>query len=152
MEINIENQINLISLGQLVELIRMSFSQMLKEYLHVCKLYDRLMTEVKKENPKKHFFSSDPSFYDENGKINWAIIRQFMPWDFEKIIKEEYSMLNEHEIRLCCLLFFKLSLKQIEEVLPYKQKSIGVTKMKIKRKTRLSDLEKLFAKIIVNNA
>ena len=107
---------------------------------------------IKEEKLKKRFYSPDFSYYDENGKINWDVISQFMPPYIEKYIHENYSMLNGNEIRLCCLLFFNVSGKTIANILPYKQKSIRSILFKVKRKTGLNDIKEMFEKIIVNKA
>ena len=125
----------------LIEQIRSSFSHMLKEHLRVCKNYDQLKADIKEEQAKKRFYHTEPSFHDENGRINWEIIRRFIPSDFENHIRKEYSMLNENEVRLCFLLFFNASNKTIAAILPYKQKSIRSMIHKVKKKAGIIDMK-----------
>ena len=75
-----------------------------------------------------------------------------MPFDIEKILREEYSMLNSNESRLCCLLFFEVSNKNIAKILPYKQRSIRATLYKLKQKIGIDDMKDMYRKIIVNIA
>ena len=140
------------NIDPLIEQIRASYFHMLKMYLLLYKKYDQINTDIKEEKFKKRFYSPDFSYYDENGKINWDVISQFMPSYIEKYIHENYNMLNINEIRLCCLLFFNVSGKTIANILPYKQKSIRSILFKVKRKTGLNDIKEMFGKIIANKA
>ena len=135
---------------RIAEQIRQSYSQMLKMYLHLYKKYDQLKSNYRDEKPKNYFYTANQYLYDEKGKINWDIIRQFIPQDMEKSIREEFRELNNNEIRLCCLLFFNLPYKNIAEILPYTQKSIRSILFRIKRKTGIKDINKMINKIIVN--
>jgi DNA-binding CsgD family transcriptional regulator len=74
-----------------------------------------------------------------------------MPSDIEKSIKKEYGLLNENEIRLCCLLFFKVPDRNIAKILTYKQKSIRSIKYIIKHKTGIQDIMEILKKIIVKD-
>ena len=140
------------NLDPLIEQIRVACSHMLKMYLLLYKSYEQLNTDIKEEKLKRRFYSPVFSYYDENGKINWDIISQFMPPDIEKYIHNNYSMLNNNEIRLCCLLFFNVSAKTIANILPYKQTSIRSILYKVKQKTGLKDIKEILEKIIVNQA
>ena len=143
MEANESKPINEEFIEQLIEEIRMSYAHMLKVYLQLCKEQDQFEANVKRENIK-HFYRTGQPYHDENGKVNWNIIHQFMPPDMEKRLKEKYNTLNEHEIRLCCLLFFKVSNKTIANILPYRKESIYPTTGRIRQKTGLKGLNEMF--------
>jgi len=126
---------------------RLAYSHMLKEYLWIYKHYDMLKNDMKAENLKKRYFYSEPSYYDENGKINWEIIHRFIHLNFEMNLKEVYNMLNVNEIRLCCLLYYGVSSKMIAEILPYTQMSIRTITARIKRKAGFKDKNDMFEKL-----
>ena len=140
------------SINQLLEQIRLSYSHMLKKYLQLYEKFDKLNAEIRDEKLKGRYTQTGQSLFDETGKINWDVIRQFLPSNMEKSIKEEYGLLNENEIRLCCLLFFKVSDRNIAKILIYKLKSIRAIKYIVKHKTGVHDIEEIFRKIIVKNA
>ena len=125
-----------------------SFSFMLNEYLRICHKYDQWKAYVREDKTKKYYDPDGISYLDENGKINWDIIRRFMPRDVEIFVKNRFKMLNEHEVRLCCLLFFGVTKKNIAHFLPYKQASIKSITCRIKRKTNMKDINELFILII----
>ena len=127
-----------------MEQTRSFFSHMIKEYLRMYKKYDRLKTIVQGAKSINYYDFDGISFLDENGKINWDIIRQFIPKDMDTHIQKTYKILNDNEVRLCCLLFFKIPYKDIAEILPYKERSIHVKKRLIKQKTGLQDWSALF--------
>ena len=126
----------------------------LKSYLDLYRRYDRLKVDIRirEEKPGKRFYSDDLSFYQEDGKINWEVIRKCIHYDMEQYLKREYPMLNENEVRLCCLLFFKIPVKTIAKILPYKEQSIRSVAFKIKQKAELGHINEMFRKIIVNKA
>ena len=138
------------SIDLLMEQIRMSYSHMLKIYLQLYIKYDqyRVVTNEGSHN-KISIQTNDRSFHYENDKINWDIISQFIPPNMEKHIKEECSMLNDSEIRLCCLLFFNVPSKSIASILQYKKSSVYSISFIIKQKTGIKDLRKLYRKIIL---
>ena len=109
MESNDNKQIDEKVIDRFIEQTRQSYSQMLKMYLQLYKKHELL----------KH------NNFSEKSKISWDIVSQFIPQDLEKNLKEEYPVLNQNEVRLCCLLFFDLSYKNILEILPYSSKSLG---------------------------
>jgi len=45
-------------------------------------------------------------------------------------------MLNENEIKLCCLFLFEVDLKNMSNILPFRPNSVYVMKNKIKQKKR----------------
>lgn len=145
------SMVNETSINQYMEQTRSSYSHMLKIFLQLYEEYDKIKTKAREEKLKGFFYPVDYPFYDEYGKINWKIIRLFMPPGMEKSIKEAYGLLNENEIRLCCLLFFKVPDKNIAKILIYKQKSIRVIKYIIKNKTGIRDIQEMFRKIIVKS-
>ena len=141
--------INEKSIDLLIEQIRISCSHMLNTYLQLCMKHDQFRVIATDNNSKKNSINSDHSFYDENNKIRWDIIRNFMPPNIEKHIKEEYSMLNDNEIRLCCLLFFNLPIKNITYILPYKKNSVYSVSFMVKQKMGIKDFSELYRKIIL---
>lgn len=138
------------SIDEWMEQIKLTYSHMLKEHLHVYKKYDQLQSYVRDDKTRKYFDSNGTDYYDENGKINWEIIRQFIPTGMEIFIQEEYNMLNVNEVRLYCLLFFKVSGKTIAKILPYKEQSLRSIIFKSKQKAGMKDIHELYRKIIVN--
>ena len=151
MKKNDKTSVNENPIEQLMEQSRLPYAHMLEMYLQLYKRQDQLVSDIKDEK-LKHFYQTDLPYYDENGKINWEIIHQFMPPDTEKRLEEKYRALNTNEIRLCYLLFFKIPYKTISKILPYRKESIRRTIYKIKQKTGLKDIEEMFGKIIVNKA
>ena len=150
METNGNKPINETSIEQWIEEIRSSYAHMLKVHLQLYRRHDQFMSDVKDEKLKQFYRTGQP-YHEENGKINWEIIHQFMPPDMKKRLEEKYSMLNEHEIRLCCLLFFNVSDKTIADILSYNQKSIRSMKYVVKHKTGIRDIREMFRKIIVKS-
>ena len=136
------------SIEQLMEKIRSSFAYMLNEHLWVYKKNDQLRSTIQDEKMKNYFILDGHSYYNENGKINWEIIRRFMPQDLERGLKEQYSMLNENEVRLCCLLFFKVSKKSISTILPYNQNSIKSITCRIRQKAGIETITEIYRLIV----
>ena len=126
---------------------RFSYSHMFKKYIQQCEKYDQLKTSIN-ENLKSAYNKRDLVFNDESGKINWEVIQQFLPPGIDTNVREEFSNLSENEIRLCYLLFFKVHKRIIAKILPYKQSSIRSVLYKIKKKTGISDINKIFSTII----
>ena len=149
MKTNENNPINEKPIEQSMEQRRSSYAHMLEMYLQLYKRHDQVMSDVKDEKLKR-FYQTGLPYYDEDGKINWEIIQQFMPPDMEKGLAEKHSTLNTNEIRLCCLLFFKVSEKNIAKILPYQKESVRHIIYKVKQKTGIKDIEEMFGKIIVN--
>ena len=117
------------------ERIRMSYGYALRTYLQMIKKYKRIKFRIIEDEVKKYFHLLDNHFLDKNGKINWDDIRLLMPPNIEINIKNEYSMLNENEVKLCCLLLFDVLMNDITNILPFTKKSIYVIKNRIKKKT-----------------
>ena len=130
-----------------LELVRSSFSYMLNEHIRVYKFYYQLYEKERKDKGKLPYYPDGISLYDENDKIDWRIIRRFMPFDIETFFKKEYHELNKNEIRLCCLLYLNVESTTISKILPYRQKSITVIKFNIRKKTGLKDLNDMFDRI-----
>jgi len=160
---NDDTSSNEYTVNQLIEKYRISFSRMFKMYLELYEDYHYVTTELKEEKKKpktkdfsyvktdskielteRHFIRNNHSYYDEIGKVNWEIIRRFMQLGIESTIKKEYPILNENEIKLICLYFFRISPKIISHILPYKEASISPKVLQIKKKTGLEDFKKLF--------
>ena len=137
-------QMNEIFFDRWVETIRSYYAFILDMYLKLYKKYDQLKAESKDDKLKMRIYKSDVPFYDENGKINWEIIRQLIPLNVEKDLNDEFACLNNNERRLCCLLFFKVQNKTISQILPYRTNSIYPTKRRIRQKTNAKDLNDIF--------
>ena len=152
MESNAPIQINEEIIDGLREQMIQSFQYMLNIYLHQYDKYANVDEAERNEKSKENFYTKDISFLNKNGKINWEIIRRIMPFDIEKKLREEYSSLSINEIRLCCLLFFEVSHKDIAEILPYHHDSIRVISFRIREKTGIKDFKKMFRIFFVNKA
>ena len=137
------------SFDEWMEKVRMSYYHMLKEYLQICKKYDELKTSVRNEKTGKYYNPDSISYYDENGKINWKIVRRFLPKDMEKRIQNEYSLLNDNEVCLICLLFIKVSNEKVVNYLRYKPTSIKSIIYRIRRKTGVKNIQEIFKIITV---
>ena len=135
---------------KLTEQIRLSHSNALKKYMQLCKRYKQFIKRFDDEEVKKYFHIIDMFFYDETGKIDWNNINLLMPPDIENSIKREYKLLNEKEVKLCCLLLFDISVNDIAEILPYTQKSIHSITHRIKQKTVIEDIKLNLKKMLWN--
>jgi len=126
---------------QLVDQVRLSYAHSIKMHISQCKNYQSVKEGIKDENLKKDFHKVDRFYFNESGKLNWETIRKLMPLGIEKKIKKEYDMLNENEIRLCCLLFFNVPGVLITEILPYTKRSIHSITYRIKKKAGISNIK-----------
>jgi len=135
---------------QVTEQIRLSYAHLLKMYIQLCQKYKLFRKRNNEEEMKKYFHLVDQYFYDETGKINWNNIHPLIPPNIEKNIKNEYSELNEKEIRLCCLLLFDVPVADISEILLYTQRSIYSITHRIKLKTGMTDIRKNLNKLLLN--
>ena len=144
------NKISEKSIDELMDRIRSTTSRMLIEYLQICKKYDKLKTIYKEEKLKNSFTPGCFNFYEEIGKTSWELIHNNLLLQSEKYIQKEYSMLNVNEARLCCLLFFEVPLPYIVKILPYSQNSVYSTRLKIRRKTGVEDMQEIYIKIFLN--
>jgi hypothetical protein len=130
--------------------MRMLFHNMLMAHLHMYDEHTYLKSEALNEKSSKKFYMPGKiSYHDENNKISWDIIRRFMPQDIEEFLQKEYVLLSKSEVRLCCLLFCKVSNQNIAKILPYNQNSIAVTTFRIKQKTGITDIKEIYKKITV---
>ena len=109
-------------------------------YLQAYNKYKHLKVKMNDEKLGKYFHLIDHYFYDVTGKLSWDNISQFMPSNIEKSIKNKYDMLSVNETRLCCLLLFNVSYKDIAEILPYTQQSAHTVAHKIKQKTGMNKI------------
>ena len=139
------------AIERLIEHVRRSYSRSLNWYFQVCKEYAQVKQSTFDSNRKKVFSETDKLFYDGEGKINWNNIRQMMPLKIEELLKEKYSMLNDNEIHLCCLLAFDISPKKIAAIMLYKKASIPSIKYLIKQKSGIKDFTDLFREITLNH-
>ena len=128
-----------VNIIELREELRSSYARILDLYMQSCKLYESLKKQSNEEEIKKYYQQFEIYFFDESGKLNWHFIKKLMPSNFEQRIKKEYKMLSEKEVRLCCLLFFDVSVKNIAKALPYTYRSIHSVTYNIKQKTGMRD-------------
>jgi len=149
METKVNAPISEEQINHLIEQTRTSFSRMLIAYL---KLYEDYDHAKKEEKPSKHRYHNSDPYFDRKGKVNWEIIRKFLPFDLERSIKEKFGFLGENEIRLCILLFFKLSEKTISAILPLQPQSIDPTRGRIKSKIGGKSINEIFVQIAQNLA
>ena len=94
--------------SQWIEHLRFSYSHILKLYIQLFEKYAQLKKDSVDFSLKTFIRQTDPFFYDDEEKINWDVVSQLMPPNLEKLLSEKYGMLNENEIRLCCLLYLVL--------------------------------------------
>ena len=148
---SIENiPFNETSIDEWMKQVRQYFSHMLKEYLRMYKKFDQIKTNVRDEKMLKFLDPDIFNYYDEKGKVNWEIIRRFMPQDMEEYIRRRYNILNNNEIRLCFLLFFGVSKRVIANILPYNDKSIKTIQCRIKKKTGMNDVNDICKTIFLS--
>jgi len=100
------------------------------------KSYKFLNENLTDEGLRRNIHLIDNYFFDEKGKVNWYEISKLIPQNLEKNIKNKYDMLNENEIKLCCLFLFEVDLKNMSNILPFRPNSVYVMKNKIKQKKR----------------
>lgn len=128
---------------------KMIYARMIDEYIWLIKRFNQLKLNVKDERLKEYLDFYGFNFVDEKGKIKWELIRNFLPTELEKRIKDKYGKLSEKEIRLCCLLLFDVPLKNISIILPYKEKSIYTLLCRIKEKTGINDITEMYGEMIL---
>ena len=118
-----------------IEYIRNTHSQCLNFYLKLFRTYVQIKKSSVEISQKRLFLKTDSLFYDEEEKVNWDNVRQLLPPDFEEFVKTKYRMLNDNEIRLCCLFALDISPKTIAAIMLYQEASIPSIKHLIKRKS-----------------
>ena len=118
------------AIDRLIEFFRLLHSHKLKEFIG--------------EKTNRNIFKN------KEEKISWELIRLYLPYNIEKYIKQEYEMLTDNEIRLCCLLIFDVSIKNIHNILKYSKKSIYSVTYGIKKKAGIKEINEIFRKIILN--
>ncbi len=69
-----------------------------------------------------------------SGESVWDILYSMMPHDFEKTIQLKYSQLDKSEVRICCLLYFDLTNKEISFILKFKPNTIHSRRSTIRSK------------------
>jgi DNA-directed RNA polymerase specialized sigma subunit len=89
----------------------------------------------------KYLHLIDRYFFEETDKIKWDNLLMIMPPKFDKRVWEKYDMLNENERKLCILLFFDVSCKDIADILPYTQNSVHAVTYRIKQKTGMGNIK-----------
>ena len=122
------------------EQIRLAHTQVLKTHLLLEKKYRNFITE-KTEEVKRQFFLVDIYFYDERGRLNWNSIRMLLPPNLEKNIQKECVLLNENEIKICCLLLFDVSENEIAEIMQLSEETVNLIKLDITNKTGMNDIK-----------
>ena len=137
------------NLDQVKEQIRLSYAHLINVHIRHCYRYNQFKNKVKSEKLKKGFQQINRYFFDESGKINWETILPLMPPEIEEKIKKEYNMLNENEIRLCCLHLFSVPGSDIADILPYAHTSIHSTTYRIKRKVGTKNLIEKFKDMLL---
>ena len=151
MEIKDLPPINETSIKQLIEHLRFSYSQILNLYIQLFEKYAQFKKKPVEISLKTLMWQTDPFFYNDEEKINWDVVRQLMPPNLENLLREKYSMLNDNEIRLCCLLYLGVSRKKISSIKLYKEGSIRMMKHLIKKKTGSQNISDLFRDITLSH-
>ena len=131
-----------------IESVRLAYASNILSYLNRFKKYEQFKKRIYQEELKKYFQTEDTYYYDSSGTINWDNIRSLMPSHLEKSIKDEYNMLNDTEIRICCLLLFGISCKDIAHILSYTQTSIHSKTHIIRKKTGIKDIKTALKKSV----
>ena len=134
---------------QLSEQIRLSYAHLLKMHLRFWNRFHHFKNEIKDVNLKKDFFPQELFFYDESGIINWKNVLPLLPPGIEKKIKNEYNMLNQTEVRLCCLILLNVPGKDILKILPFTHKSIHTVTYRIKQKLGMKNIQKGIKPLLV---
>ena len=145
MEVKNTNTISVMHLNQ----IRTSHARALQMFLKFCNKYRKLKCEIENEEVKNHLRLLDRFFFDEKGKIEWNIIRSLMPQDIEKRIKKEHGILSDKEVKLCCLILFRIPCVDIADILPYSYKTVHVITHKIKQKTGMKNIKENLNKFLL---
>lgn len=127
--------------ANLYEQIRLLYVQVLSMFLGMHHNYKKIKAKVIDTALIKYIHLIDKGFYDDNGKFSWQNIRLLMPPNLEENIRMKYVMLNENEIRLCCLVLFDVDVNDISDILPYKRNTLYVMKTRIKHKTGMTNLK-----------
>ena len=130
-------------LGEVVEQIRLSYVHVLKVYLLLLKRYKQMRENITDDGLKRNIHLLDNLFLDEKGKVSWDEIRKMIPPNLEKSIKNKYAMLNENEIKLCCLLLFEVTPHNISNILKISKDTVYVLKNKIKHKTGIFEIKEV---------
>jgi len=136
---------------QMTEQIRLSYAHLIKNYMQLCNKYKQFKNKVSVngEEIKTIISFIDLYLYDEIGKINWNNLFPLMPLNIEQNIKQEYGILSENEVKLCCLLLFNVSCNDITNILPYTQNSVHSITHKIKQKTEMKDIIESLKKLLL---
>ena len=128
----------------LIEHIRNLYSQSLNFYFKLFEQYARVKKSSNDNIRPILFRLTDRFFYDAEEKINWDNVRQLLPPNMEPYLRGKYRMLNDNEIRLCCLFAFGISPKTIALIMLYNEASIPSFKHLIKRKSGIQGFADLF--------
>ena len=134
---------------QLTKQIIVSYAHLLKLHLTYCRRYKNFKIKLKTEQSRKDFKKMDQFFYYEDGSIKWETINLLMPPKIEWKIKDEYKMLNENEIKICCLILFNVPCIDIAEVLQYTHKSVHSISHRIKLKTGMKNIKESLSKLLI---
>ena len=140
----------------LTEQIIQAHCTSIKMYLQFCIKYKQIANQINSEELKRYFSRIDRYYFDDAGKIKWITLIPLIPPNIEENLKKEYDMLNENEIRLCCLILFDVSTKYITEILPFTRNSVHAVASRIRKKTGMKDIREgmknlLLKKIATNN-
>ena len=135
------------SCNSLTEQLIQSYSSSLKMYSQFCKKYKQVASHIKNEETKRYFYRIDKYYFDDADKIKWNTLEPLISPNIESNVKRLYGgILNENEIRLCCLLFLGLSAKEISDILPFTQNSVHVISSRIKKKTGMKNIKESLRK------
>ena len=121
------------NLEQVAEQIRLSYAHVLKRYMQLLKRFKQMKENITDDDLKRNIHLVDNLFFDETGKVSWDAISDLMPPNLEKNIKNKYAMLNENEIKLCCLALFEVDPKNMNIILPISPNSVYVLKSASKK-------------------
>jgi len=132
-----------------IEYIMNTHSQSLNFYFKLFRTYAQIKKSSLELSQKRLFLKTDSLFNDEEEKINWDNVRQLLPPNFEEFIRKKYRMLNDNEIRLCCLFALQISPKTIAEIMLYQEASIPSIKHLIKKKSGILSFTDLLREIVL---
>ena len=130
----------------------LSYVNSLNMVVLFCKKFRQVAIHMNDTSAKRYLSIINNFYFDDKGRIKWAIIQQVLPPDVESFFNNEYPMLSEREIRLCCLMAFDLPANDITGILAYSnQGSVHTITNRIKSKIGVKNVRESFKNLLLNS-